>query len=486
MGTENRNKAVSSLCKVKPEFFDPIDLTDKDLQIGNILTQEKGVISMSPKFTGYFGYCRGSNIYGAYMHDGCDYLALNDTGKPSPEIKAVYEGIITHIRFGHNSRDSKCLLKDDFNRTPIASFNANRCKGCDNRKGCYGIQVWLQVDVDGTQYYAYYAHLSELSSSIFSAISKKKINNVNNTLILSESVCGDDVIGRAGCTGIACDSESKQHLHFECRTGLEIGTQISPNKIVKTEFKIITLPIEIIKKIKEQKETSKKIKETEIKEDTIKKEIREDILKIINGADNVNKTLKEKIEPEDIYVYMKKENMSTEKVNKEIEKEIEDEINSKIRGVVFKSIEKTVVDNWKKAETYNKQVEFVKSKWKEEISFPKIKDNKDVFKKKGWTEEQKKLWEKIYNEEWIKTKENGKSEKENAYDKYKEGEIEEELGKNGGIYKAEIIKAFWKNKLAGKEANNALNEFRINHELIVGNIKKTGDRSQIKNVASNP
>lgn len=63
-----------------------------------------------------------------------------------------------------------------------------------------------------------------------------------STIVLdtfSIRVMAGDILGQTGCTGNAYNmTEGNKHLHFECRKGIDTGTQINPNHIVKTPFVI--------------------------------------------------------------------------------------------------------------------------------------------------------------------------------------------------------------------------------------------------------
>ncbi len=242
MGTDNTNKdkATSKICEVKSRYYDPVVINDV-YEPGNQITQKDGLIRMETsgnetKFTGYFGYGRwnGETIM---VHDGYDYIAEVE----KTDVIAVHHGYLTKIRLGHND-GSKCALKDFFFNTGLLSFkkqynnNESLCKYCDNKKHCYGFQVFLEIE--GTNYTAYYAHLSEIDNSIVKKISNFEFDDTNNTLTFSPAIelCGGDTIGKSGDTGNA-SAVSDKHLHFECRlTNTE--TKVSPNRIVNTEFKI--------------------------------------------------------------------------------------------------------------------------------------------------------------------------------------------------------------------------------------------------------
>lgn len=91
----------------------------------------------------------------------------------------------------------------------------------DSEKGDYGKQLVLKLD--RCNYYALYAHLSEITVKVGDIIHK------------------GDIIGKTGITGNANSMKGPdQHLHFECRTssnlGIGLAGRISPNNIVLTKF----------------------------------------------------------------------------------------------------------------------------------------------------------------------------------------------------------------------------------------------------------
>lgn len=203
-------------------------------------------------FYGYYGYCRSR---GAIKHSGFDYI----TKEPSEEgkgdtILAVGNGEIVRIRIGHPT--GNC---GQIKRIKINAFTAKICIKCPYQSNCYGIHVWLKLNTTNN-YYALYAHLSELSENIINRI---KINMNTTDILPPMEIKKGDVIGKSGRTGIAAekDKDAKRnlyngfkwpaHLHFECRksNGNDIperNTQIIPNHIVKTVFKVIKKPIDII------------------------------------------------------------------------------------------------------------------------------------------------------------------------------------------------------------------------------------------------
>lgn len=247
MGDGNNNMSSNDTkantpqeCKIPSAYYDPIDIK---VDVGQEITIKDDILFMTnetPKnqFRGYYGYGRISKNGLIINHDGYDYLAEVE----KTDVKAVHHGYITKIRLGHND-GTNCALKDFFFRTRFLSFkqeffdNNSPCKNCDNVSGCYGFQVFFEIA--GTNYFAYYAHLSEIDNSVIEKmkISTCKFNDANNTLIFSPAIelCGGDIIGKSGDTGNA-SLVLQKHLHFECRIGN--GSKVSPNKIVKTEFKI--------------------------------------------------------------------------------------------------------------------------------------------------------------------------------------------------------------------------------------------------------
>lgn len=91
----------------------------------------------------------------------------------------------------------------------------------DPESGDYGKQLVLKLN--RCNYYAFYAHLSEITVKVGDVISK------------------GDIIGKTGNTGNASTMKGDdQHLHFECRTSSNLGIglvgRVSPNNIVSTKF----------------------------------------------------------------------------------------------------------------------------------------------------------------------------------------------------------------------------------------------------------
>jgi len=119
-------------------------------------------------------------------HQGFDYYALSGT-----EIRAVSNGVVKKIV---NPPDED-----------------------------YGMQIVIKID--NSEYYAFYAHLSEIATDVISNSIVKK----------------GEIIGKTGISGNAKNCKGNdQHLHFECRTKLRteqgLEGRVSPNLIVATKF----------------------------------------------------------------------------------------------------------------------------------------------------------------------------------------------------------------------------------------------------------
>lgn len=178
-------------------------------------------------------------------HKGYDYAA--DIGT---KVIAVRGGDVVRVRFGRRSIDKECKHCESIQNN---FFDFSKCycsekgTGCPYRGECFGIQVWLKIE--GSQLYAFYAHLSKLDEKIHSELKDKSVNKYGDININVKIVKGE-VIGYSGRTGNVSDKTEKNcpsHLHFECRkgNGKEIPendpgkeTQISPNNIVHTKFYI--------------------------------------------------------------------------------------------------------------------------------------------------------------------------------------------------------------------------------------------------------
>lgn len=183
-------------------------------------------------YYGYYGFTRKNNKGEIKTpHRGFDYYVEEGTS-----VYAVGDGFIDRVRFGRPSDKKNCAFRDKIQSNSFEScfcFGDNNNKQCNHLSGCYGVQVWLKLD--DTRLYAYYAHLSELSKEI---LSKIPVGYKGNTVKINLKVTKGFIIGKSGRTGIASDKIYPPHLHFECRKGIETGTQISPNNIVCTQFKI--------------------------------------------------------------------------------------------------------------------------------------------------------------------------------------------------------------------------------------------------------
>lgn len=181
---------------------------------------------------GYYGFTR-KDKYGRIKtpHRGFDYATTGEMN-----VFAVGDGYIKYVRFGRPNVKKHCAFREiiqgnSFKSSVCYKDDNNKCNNCDD---CYGVQVWLKLD--DTKYYAYYAHLSELSPKVLEKIPE---NFNGDTIEINLHVEKDFPIGKSGRTGNASTDSYPDHLHFECRTGKETGTQICPNFIVHTQFKIV-------------------------------------------------------------------------------------------------------------------------------------------------------------------------------------------------------------------------------------------------------
>ena len=227
------------ICQVAPSFGDPVSGTP-------VLRKESGENGKTKNhFIGYYGVIRKDKDGTLRSHHGYDYVAENGT-----VVYAVGDGKIVQVRIGRIGKDCTCPFfnnKDNKEKREINNkFDGTvkgKCVDCKLNANCYGIQVWLELTIDGKKQYAFYAHLSELSESIFNVITRK--DPIGNTYSgLTIPIKKEDVIGKSGCTGLAStNDENQRHLHFECRTAIEVDqtkrVQISPNSIVKTPFYVV-------------------------------------------------------------------------------------------------------------------------------------------------------------------------------------------------------------------------------------------------------
>lgn len=277
---------MNCIVKIESEFGDPITISEA---ITIPLKKDILRVNAMNKFIGYFGFTR-SNDSRYWSHTGYDYQAKEGT-----EVFAVGDGEIVQVRIGAISpyyetkkggksyyyykkngeskpikqrKEFVCPLRESMidknGNISAISFSGGICEKCKKeyftdegktpiRKNCFGVQVWLKIDNSKyktfNQKYAFYAHLSQLNEMIWEKI--KTVRGTENTYSFKEepikiSAFIDDktqlIIGKSGCTGNASgvSDESQQHLHFECRTGIETkeGKRVSPNKIVKTKFYI--------------------------------------------------------------------------------------------------------------------------------------------------------------------------------------------------------------------------------------------------------
>ena len=347
---------------------------------------------------------------------------------------------------------------------------------------CYGVQIWLRINyVSG--YYAYYAHLSELNMDVFLPLvfSKLKETNLYNsetekaektTIILDTpiQVNAGAIIGKSGCTGNARNMEqnhkehgNQQHLHFECRTGDgEIGTQQSPNKIVKTEF-------------------------------------------VIKHKTDKNEPLIEEIKQVSFIDYLKEK----EDINNEVEDRIDKAVSKKIQSVIDKE--------WNNTEKHLRKNRYFNDKWLEDISNKFTYDAWETFQHKWYPVKEKtkrsEVWKELYGEDsfnidehkrWIKNyqdcekqwngtknkkgKDNKDGVKWKEYNDFKKSKFDKERRDNENTYKKEIKKESsesFKTKIINDKWEstyryevNALQSFKDNHILIVGKIKGCQDNTQ--------
>lgn len=221
---------MSCILKVNNDVCDPVE-------------GEVGIRSLPwNPFTGYFGYTRNQ---GTKKHEGYDYIASDQVA-----ALAVQTGEIVQIRYGRANNLKACPFRNAFKANKNSIFQHTVCKDCDYRNGCYGVQVWLKIIDNQRTFYAFYAHLSQLSETITKGITSTSPLQSSNTLMnLSIKVQCRDKIGYCGSTGFAHEmltndtfknEKGQEHLHFECRTAIEkSGVKLhSPNEIVKTKFYI--------------------------------------------------------------------------------------------------------------------------------------------------------------------------------------------------------------------------------------------------------
>lgn len=246
--------SVNDTFFVFTRYGDPVKKSDVNLATynGNVLY-------------GYYGYGRNR----PQPHRGYDYL----TEERKTEIIAVGNGKVVKVRFGHPVGDN--YPKDSCShrkRIRDNSFESSLCSTCDYIGHCYGIQVWLKLD--NTSYYAYYAHLNKLSENILDEI---KGDEIKGDVIIDLEVKKGDLIGVSGRTGNVSGGSWPDHLHFECRTGNgEVGTDISPNIIVRTGFFFKNDQGEICDKMEKKDKQALDLKESIIKK---LKEKEQDLLK---------------------------------------------------------------------------------------------------------------------------------------------------------------------------------------------------------------
>lgn len=225
----------TSVLKIAPTWGDPVENPQLASTAGN---PEAG----DNPFYGYYGYTR---YKGNTPHSGFDYKTkepptekkTNKEEKGEPTLSVINAGKVIRVRFGHPT--GECTQRNNIKNN---FFPADVCANCTLSEGCYGVHVWLEADKgnDG-KYYCVYAHLSELSEPIFKNIPEIINDNTVNfkkPLVVKKG----DIIGYSGRTGIAYISKYPAHLHFECRTGKETGSQISPNNAVNTQFTIMEIP----------------------------------------------------------------------------------------------------------------------------------------------------------------------------------------------------------------------------------------------------
>lgn len=233
---------IGEILRVHYVFGDPVD---------NPKIRQDGVMDGLPygepynPIIGYYGETRINT-----KHHGFDYIA--PVGTP---VKAVHEGTVTKVRFGRWGGDKPCairtwikdkgsqsaqkLCKDCKNSAKCTKEQTcrMRCCQCKYVGACYGIQLWLQWS-KREQQFAFYAHLSKLSDTIWGMIRGQiKIDKSDYNIKLS--VSKGDILGYSGCTGNARNMKPYQeHLHFEYRKDNEDGQKNHPNYIVGTKFQL--------------------------------------------------------------------------------------------------------------------------------------------------------------------------------------------------------------------------------------------------------
>lgn len=287
-------------------------------------------------------------------------------------------------------------------------------------KICFGVQVWLRTinailskknalplfdfETSLHLYYAYYAHLNSLSQTILTEIDaklnkvkekadelkekkrekgitkitfeelfaelKKEKNVLDTTISFSSSplkINIGETVGGSGCTGNAYDMENgDQHLHFECRTQIEVEPgkiiQISPNSIVKTQFYIYS-------------KSDKSFKTSKV-------------------TDSVISEFKKKYWS--TYINQLKSGLFQDERKKSEWREIEKKTPKEEAGKKREEFEKYIWPKTKKEKWKN--FSFLNEKYLEE----KEKNIWIAFKKKEYEEYQKEIWKHFEKEHYIK------------------------------------------------------------------------------------
>jgi len=194
--TAKENKIKYEKIKLEKEWEDKVLLIAVQEDISQAF-ESTDTLTVEPQFcdpldTMKIRKNRASNLFGTVRnnntknHQGFDYYAVSGT-----DIKAVSDGKVKKI--------------------------------VNPASGDYGMQIVIKID--NSIYYAFYAHLSEIDSSV----------------TLDADIKKGSLIGKTGNSGNASSlTGDDQHLHFECRTevspGLGLVSRESPNTIVVTKF----------------------------------------------------------------------------------------------------------------------------------------------------------------------------------------------------------------------------------------------------------
>ena len=281
--------------EVPSGYYDPVVF--RKVELGQEIGDNILCVQSYNKFLGYYGLSRWSRMIKS--HTGYDYFA--PCGTPVYPVHHGYItaikfgpkdgccGLLEYYKRTHrlsftkeeiegenkkiqeennNIEKENNIIQEKINeinkkegvdknakKTEILKLNKNKKKKikeimyCNSNcwSGCFGLQMFLKDS--NTNHFAFYAHLSELDETVFKQISVSEPNFKDNfTLDRNYLKLNDPIevlnmnqsLGKSGNTGNA--SSEKERL--ECRekdveNNDDHGTvRFSPNRIVKTEFKI--------------------------------------------------------------------------------------------------------------------------------------------------------------------------------------------------------------------------------------------------------